>query len=61
MWLRRRGITHYEFAEKIGVTKSTVSRWFNGKHKINLRTAERVEEFTNKEITIEDLFESDGD
>ena len=37
-------LTTREFAEKLGVTQSTVSSWELGKHKISLRNMRKIKE-----------------
>lgn len=55
-YLERHGLTQGDFADQVNVCQSSVSQWLRGVKGISLRTAERIEKKTDREITVAALF-----
>ena len=48
--LRKQGITHAEFAKRLGVDPSIVTRYLSGKHNFQLRTLVKVQQILGIDI-----------
>jgi len=57
-WLKKHEMTQADFAKGIGVSKSTVTYWLNGKQGPNRNTHKRIKEFTNGAVTQEEVSEA---
>ena len=57
-YLTLRGISQKEFAEKLGVSQSSVTFWVKGKNSPDIETVARICEILG--ISISDLFGTDG-
>lgn len=57
-YLKTRGITQKELAEKLKVTKSTVTCWVKGSNAPDIETIAKICNILN--ITVIDLFGTDG-
>lgn len=55
-YLKKYGITKTGFARRMGVTYDTVINIINGKAYPSAKTAQKIVELTNGEVTFEDLF-----
>lgn len=56
-WLEKTGIPVDEFADLIGVHRSTVNRFVRGFVFPRLETVEKIKEVTNGEVTAQDLID----
>ena len=54
-YLSEAGLTDAQFAEKLGVNRSTVTRIRNGTHPPSMRTVIRIAEATDGKVTANDL------
>ena len=57
-WLKKHEMTQSHFAKAIGVSKSAVTYWLNGKQGPNRNTYKRIKEFTNGAVTQEEVSET---
>lgn len=53
-WIGRHG-TLKKFLEEVGISRSFLSEWENGKKGFSLQMASKIVRYTNREITFEDL------
>ena len=49
-WLHREGIKDGDFADRIGIARSTMSRYLSGQRVPNTKIVRRVREETNGEV-----------
>lgn len=54
-WLKSNNIKHIDFAEKLNIDKSTLSRYISGERKIPLKTAIKIESITKGEVKCKNL------
>lgn len=57
MYLSDKNIKHSDFAEKLGVSQVTVTRYVNGKRTPSLSMALRIEDLTKKKVRVSDWYE----
>ena len=57
--LARKGITHTDLADMLGIKSGTLSPLMNGKVKMPLETAWRIRDFIDPEMQLEYLFAPD--
>ena len=57
-WLRKHEMTQSKFAKAIGVNKSSVTYWLQGKQGPNRNTQRKIKEFTNGAVTQEEVSEA---
>lgn len=55
------GMTHAEFAEKIGIHRSNVSRFCSGDRRPDLTTLQRIYEVTGGKVEANDFFAQPSD
>ena len=48
-----------KLAELIGIDRSTMTRYLNGERTPSMKVATRIVEYTNKEITYDDIYGKD--
>jgi DNA-binding XRE family transcriptional regulator len=51
-WLRENDVSQADYAEKIGISKATLSRILNGHHKPNIDVAFAIESTTDGVVTV---------
>lgn len=56
-YLTTLGISHTAFAEKLGVTQVTVTRYANGQRRPSLKAALKIEELTKRKVRVSDWYE----
>lgn len=56
-YLQTQSIKHSDFAEKLGVSQVTVTRYANGKRKPSLAMALKIEGLTKKKVRVSDWFD----
>lgn len=54
-YIETRKFAYKEFAEKIGISPQALSNYLKGIRQVPLHTAIKIEEFTNKKVTVEEL------
>lgn len=54
-WIDKRGLTRAEAAALLGVTPTTITLWYHGKHRPNARMTTRIYEASNGRVTVNDL------
>lgn len=54
-WLESNEISQNEFAKKIGIPKSTMSRYINGQRTMPVSIAVKIEKATKGKVTCQDL------
>lgn len=59
-WLKKNNIDVLHFAVKHHMSTTSIYRYLNGKAP-HRRTALRIQEITNGEVTIEELMKGDGE
>ena len=55
IWLEKSAYTHTEFARKLGIDKSTLSRYINGSRKMPLKIAVKIEKLTKGDVECKNL------
>lgn len=55
---KKKGITQIELAEIIGIDQSTLSRYENGKRKVDIKTAQKIA--IAFEVSLDELFHGSG-
>jgi transcriptional regulator with XRE-family HTH domain len=56
-YLSDKNIKHSDFAEKLGVSQVTVTRYVNGKRTPSLGMARRIEDLTKRKVRISDWYD----
>jgi len=59
-YLKKHNLTHEKFAEKIQVSRPLVTRLVNKKRNPSSHLMKMIEEETNGEVTMQDLFNPDS-
>jgi len=54
-WIDKRGLTRAEAAQLFGVTATSITLWYHGRHRPNARATARIYEATNGQVTVNDL------
>ena len=54
-WLDKNKIKHIDFAKKLKIDNSTLTRYINGERKVPLITALKIERATQGEVECKDL------
>ena len=54
-YLKKRGLTQREFADKIGCSQSLVSQWISGETKITGQWAVAIERATERDVKRQEL------
>lgn len=60
-YLETKKISHTKFAEELGVSQATVTRYVNGNRKPSLRQAFKIQEMTNNKVRVGDWTISQGE
>lgn len=55
-YMERHGLSQKAFARRMGVSQSAVSQWLREEKGISIRTAEKMEKRSAREITVRALF-----
>lgn len=55
-YMERHSLSQKAFARRMGVSQSIVSQWLREEKGISMRTAERIEKRSAREITVRALF-----
>lgn len=55
-YLKKYGLTHKEFAEKVGIARTQITRIINKTKNPSAHLMKTIEEVTNGEVTMQDLF-----
>ena len=55
-YFKKHGIKKVWFAESIGISLTSLGRIMKGTHYPSAKTAQKIVELTNGEVTFEDLF-----
>lgn len=55
-YMRRHGLSQKKFASRMGVSQSAVSQWLTRTKSIGIRTAEKMEKRSAREITVRALY-----
>lgn len=56
-YLESKKISHTKFAEELGVSQVTVTRYVNGNRKPSMRQAFKIQEITNNKVKVGDWFQ----
>lgn len=56
-YLSDKNIKHSDFAEKLGVSQVTVTRYANGKRTPSLGMARRIEDITKRKVRVSDWYD----
>jgi len=54
-WLERNNIPQLVFADMLGISTSTLSRYISGERRVPLLMAIKIEKLTKKEVRCQDL------
>lgn len=55
-WLEKNNISQADIARKLNVFPNQINNILRAKHKPSLKLAQKIKEFTNDEVTYDDLF-----
>lgn len=56
-YFKSKNIKHTDFAETLGVSQVTVTRYANGKRTPSLEMALRIEDLTKKKVRVSDWYD----
>lgn len=56
-YLSDKDIKHSDFADTLGVSQVTVTRYANGKRRPSLKMALKIEEVTKRKVRVSDWYE----
>lgn len=59
IWLRKNKMTQKNLAEVLGISQAAVTNLVNGKNSPTLLTAMIIEEFTDNQVTWQELIDED--
>lgn len=59
IWLRKNKMTQKKLAEVLGISQAAVTNLVNGKNSPTLLTAMIIEEFTDNQVTWQELIDED--